>query len=206
MKNSMFVRLLLDSSGAMLGARSLTIKGTNDYLDTLPLDATVTTSRFATPYGVKRIHTNVKPDRAKITDADYPCIGGTPLYDAIGTSIQEIDTEAKEYDRVVFVIQTDGQETGESKEFTLASIKQLLSDKQDGEGWLVVFLGANVAAMQQAAMMGVTAANSVIYSTANSEAAFRSLGRSSQAYAVSSSRAEGRQQAAFTVEERNKIK
>jgi len=73
----------------MLHAQSITVKGFNDYVDTLDKDATVSVARFASPYGLKRIHTNVLPGRAKITSEDYPCVGGTPLYDAIGTSIQE---------------------------------------------------------------------------------------------------------------------
>jgi Mg-chelatase subunit ChlD len=95
-KNSMFVRILLDASGSMLGSRSATIKGCNEYLDTLAADAVVSVARFAAPYGVKRLSTNVPPARAKVAVEDYECKGGTPLYDAIGTSIQEIDTESKE--------------------------------------------------------------------------------------------------------------
>jgi len=201
-----FVKVLIDSSGSMLHAKSATVAGYNNYVGTLDKDSTVSVAIFATPYGLKRIHTNVVPAYAKLNPDDYPCIGGTPLYDAIGRTIQEIDTEAKEYDRVILVIQTDGAETGESTEFTMDMVRKLLADKQEGEGWLVVFLGAGVDSMAQAAAIGIRRTTSASYATGQSMQAFAAVSRSTASYTMGSNRGEAIQNASFTDEERNRIK
>lgn len=203
-KEKMYVHVVLDRSGSMLGKKGPTIAAYNSYIDGLPDDAVISLSTFSTG-SLRHPRVNVGKTAAKFTADEYECIGGTALRDAIGTTIQMIDTAAKEYDRVALVIQTDGEER-DSREFTQEQIKQLLTDKQDGEGWLVVFLGASLEAFQQAQNMGFSGAHAMQYDADQSVAAMASVSRSTQSYNLASNRAEGRQLGSFTSDERDKAK
>lgn len=205
--NSMYVHVLLDRSGSMLARKGPTVAAYNSYIDGLPDDAVISLSTFSIG-DLKHPRTNVGKARAKFTADEYDCIGGTALLDGIGTVIQMIDSAAKEFDRVTLVILTDGQELN-SREFTRDQIKQLLTDKQEGEGWLVVFLGATADAFAQAPAMGFVGANTMQYdgasigATANMGNALR---RSTMAYAAAPTRVAGRAKSTFTSGERDKAK
>lgn len=204
MSNKIYVHCLLDASGSMLANKGPTLTAFNQYIDGLAADAVVSLSTFSSRGGLKRIHTNVEAARAKFLADDYVCEGNTPLYDAIGSTIQEIDTAAKEFDRVVLVIQTDGAENA-SREFNQAAVRQLLRDKQDGEGWLVVFLGANLEAASQAVNLGIMADNTMQYAAHNSVAAMASVGRATRSYNLAAGHAtEARLHSSFTDDERTK--
>lgn len=201
-KGKLYVHVLLDCSGSMQANKSVTTAAYNQYINSLPDDAVISLSMFAT--GPMR-HPIVNADKrhAKITVEQYEIFGGTALYDAIGSTIQMIDTQAKEYDRVAFVIQTDGQEI-DSKEVTLAQVRQMLTDKQEGEGWLVVFLGANLDAFSQARHMGVMMGNAMQYDALNTAQAMNAVGRSTMSYASAQTAQDGRRFSVFTDDERNK--
>lgn len=203
-KGKLYVHVLLDRSGSMMANKSVTVRAYNEYIDSLGDDAVISLTMFSTG-DLRHLRTNVGKGHAKISVEEYDIRGGTALYDAIGTTINMIDTQAKEYDRVALVLQTDGQEI-DSREVTLAQVRQMLTDKQEGEGWLVVFLGANLDAFGQAAVMGLNRANTMQYSAANSAHALRAAGRATSVYASAENASVGRLQATFTDDERNKAK
>lgn len=203
MTNKLYVHCLIDASGSMLANKGPTLTAYNQYIEGLDNDAVVSLSTFSSRGGVRRVHTNVDPGRAKFMADDYECVGNTPLFDAIGQTIQEIDTAAKEFDRIVLVVQTDGEETS-SREFTKNAVRQLLQDKQDGEGWLVVFLGANLEAAAQSAGLGIDALNTMQYAAHNSGEAFAFIGRATSSYTSAPTRAAGRLAANFTDDERRR--
>jgi hypothetical protein len=70
---------------------------------------------------------------------------GTPLNDAIGETVQKLDTDFfdKNADRVIVVIYTDGQEN-QSHKFNTSQIKQLVEARQKSDRWSFLFLGANI--------------------------------------------------------------
>lgn len=85
----------------------------------------------------------------------------TALMDAIGTTITKVekyDGINEKNNKVLFVIITDGQEN-DSKEYTKDTIKRMISDKQEKDGWEFVFLGANIDAASEAKSIGVKAEN-----------------------------------------------
>lgn len=202
-KNSLYVHIVLDSSGSMLRNKSVTLKACNDYIVALDPGTVVTVDRFA--YKSHRLRDACPKDAASLTPNEYPCEGGTALYDAIGQAVASIDQKAKDFDRIALVVQTDGMEMN-STEFTLASIRQILQDKQEGEGWLIAYLGAGLAATQQFAAMGATASNVANYAGLNASDAFSSVSRATRAYTSSATRATGRLQSAFTAAERKNMK
>lgn len=202
MKGKLYVHVLLDRSGSVLANRGPTLTAYNTYIDGLEPDAVVSLTTFSSR-GILHPHSNVAPARAKFTAEQYKCEGDTPLRDAIGQTIQSIETAAKEFERIVMVIQTDGRDIS-SREFTAAQVKQLLTDKQEGEGWLVVFLGAGMDAFSQAESLGMAASNTMNYSVGNSQQVMGSVLRSTQAYTSASTRSVGRLQSAFTDDERDR--
>jgi len=201
-KNSLYVHVVLDSSGSMLRNKSTTLKACNDYITALEDGTVVTVDRFA--YKPHRLRDAVPKAEAIITPDEYPCDGGTALYDAIGHAVAAIDAKAKDFDRIALVVQTDGAETS-SSEFKLDAIRQILQDKQEGEGWLILYLGAGLPAAQQFLDLGATAGMTANYTASNSHDAFAGATRATQAYAVSSNRTTGRTAAAFTADERKKM-
>lgn len=104
--------------------------------------------------------------------------GSTALYDAIGKAISEtgsILASLKEDDRpgrVMFVIQTDGQENA-SREYKSAAIAELIKKQTDIYAWQFQFIGADQTSVLEAqSKLGFSSANTAFYSTDNSGQTF----------------------------------
>ncbi len=159
--------LLLDRSGSMGGKEGDVIGGVNAFLDEqkkLPDPASLAMVRFDSQ-GIERFRAMGPLSEAQhLTAADYQPRGGTPLLDAVGTTIVKLDddwkTEAPE--RCIMVIVTDGQEN-ESHEYTKAKVAELIKARQDSGKWAFIYLGANVDAFAEAGSMGIMASNSAGY-------------------------------------------
>ena len=81
---------------------------------------------------------------AELTRKEYrPCCG-TPLYDAMGISINALfkDIKDKEDATAVVTVITDGMENA-SKEYNGAAIKALVERMKDEEGWNFAYIGTN---------------------------------------------------------------
>ena len=102
-------------------------------------------------------------DRVRDTDLHLIPRGATPLLDAIGKAVANLEerqrTEPSEHTLVMIV--TDGQENA-SKEWSRARVKQLLTDKE-AAGWTLLYLGANVDAFTEGGAIGVAAAVTANY-------------------------------------------
>ena len=99
---------------------------------------------------------------------NYQPRGLTALLDAVGKLINEAGKQLaamSEKDRpkkVLFVIQTDGQENA-SREFSRAKIIEMLTHQQEVYHWQVVYLGANQDAIQGARDLGINTQNAMTY-------------------------------------------
>lgn len=159
--------LILDRSGSMAGKEADVIGGVNTFLDEqkkLPDPASLAMVRFDSA-AVERFRpmqalAEVKP----LTAEDYQPRGGTPLLDAIGKTLAELDNDwkAEQPERAILVIVTDGQEN-ESREYTKAKIKEMIESRQASGKWAIVYLGANVDAFAEAGSMGINLSNSAGY-------------------------------------------
>lgn len=155
--------LILDRSGSMAGREADVIGGVNTFLDEqkkLPDPASIAMVRFDTS-GVERFRPMQALAEAKhITAEDYQPRGGTPLLDAIGKTLVELDNDwkAEQPERAILVIVTDGQEN-ESHEYTKAKIKEMIESRQSSGKWSIVYLGANVDAFAEAGSMGISRQN-----------------------------------------------
>ena len=151
----------------MSGLESDTIGGFNAMIEkqkALAVPVRVTTVLFNDTrdvlYERKDIHF-VKPLTAK----EYEVGGTTALLDAVGNTILRVEREpavTREGTKVIFVIITDGMENA-STEFSKAKIKEMISDKQEMEGWDFIYLGANIDAVEEADAIGVQRSNAVTY-------------------------------------------
>jgi hypothetical protein len=85
--------------------------------------------------------------------------GGTALFDAIGKTIEDLNTDRD----VVFVIITDGEENS-SREYKREAIMKMI-ETQTEAGWKFLFLAANQDAIKAGGSIGIKASNSMNYSS-----------------------------------------
>lgn len=99
-------------------------------------------------------------DVRPLTQADYTPQGGTPLHDAIGRTINQLDAAlAREPAPVYFAILTDGHENS-STEFTLNTVKQLIQVRRE-RGWTISFMGVDIDAYAASHSFGITRGDTV---------------------------------------------
>ena len=169
-KTQVYNLVILDKSGSMESIRKEAVDGYNETLGTIRAaqlkhidtqDHFVSLAAFC-GCGVEMIY-----DKTPIKDAEnltpnryVPCCM-TPLYDAIGITIQKLKRDiAKIEDAAVSVtIITDGYENA-SKEWKGDAIKKLVEDcKKDG--WMFAFIGAGEDILKVASTISIT--NTVLW-------------------------------------------
>ena len=112
--------VILDASGSMEVIYNQALTGVNETLATIrraqethpELQQYVTLASFSAGDDfLNRIY-SAKPiaEARNITSADYPLLGCTALYDAMGTCISELQQRVCHGDRVLVTIITDGYE------------------------------------------------------------------------------------------------
>jgi hypothetical protein len=95
----------------------------------------------------------------------------TALLDAVGTVIKETGYQLEnmpEHERpgkVYVVVGTDGLENA-SHEYTLAQVKDMITEQREKYGWQVVFIGADIDAFAEAGSMGVSRGSTMTSSAA----------------------------------------
>lgn len=160
--------LLLDETSSMGLCKFQTISGFNEYIKTLQDRAnkeceicltlvTFNSEKRKTIYRAKKIE-KVEP----LTDESYQPAAITPLYDAIGATMNQIEnyTITKGMD-TLFIILTDGEENA-SKEFSRSKIFGMIKEKEK-LGWTFVFLGADRDSWLAHQQLGVIASNTMNY-------------------------------------------
>jgi hypothetical protein len=167
--------IILDRSGSMESCRSDAIGAVNSYLrqirDDETIDATVSVIIFDSEsidcIRDRRPASTCPP----LEDSEYEPRSMTPLLDAVARGVSVLSTSKGDVQRRILVVMTDGLENA-SREHTRETIADLLKRKQDKEGWLIVYLGADHEAWEQARHLGIQAGN-----TANlDKASLRSSG------------------------------
>ena len=94
--------------------------------------------------------------------------GRTALFDAIGKFIAEIGEqlsalpEDERPGRVICLIMTDGMENS-SQEWSWEAVRRLTKQQQDEWNWKIIFLGANMDAVEVGGRMGLAAGDSITY-------------------------------------------
>lgn len=184
--------LILDRSGSMGGRENDVVNGVNSFLEEqkkLPDPASIAFVRFDTE-AVERFRpmqalAEVKP----LERSEYQPRGGTPLLDAVGSTIAKLDDDWKTEnpERAIVVIVTDGEENS-SREYSKQKVKEMIESRQASGKWAFIYLGANVDAFAEAGSMGIAAANTAGY--VNTAAGTKAM-YAAHSHAVSQMRATG---------------
>ncbi len=170
--NYTHISVILDRTGSMETIRDDTIGGFNTFLQeqkVQPGSATLTLVQFDTQDPYEVIHW-FKPieEVPKLTRKTYVPRASTPLLDALGRGINDLEkslTELKEDERpakVVVVVVTDGQENS-SREFRKDQIEKMVKEKTEKNSWQFVFLSADLAAIGDARSVGIQADAALLF-------------------------------------------
>ena len=178
--------LLLDMTSSMARNKEGAMDACNEFIEGLgenqrgglQTDALFTLGVFNSNIGLERVAREVPVDKApKIDHEHYLPSGATPLYDAIGQSMDLLEAHVGP---VMFVIQTDGEENS-SQSVTREDVVKRVAEKT-ALGWQFVYLGCDIDAMQHGVDIGIPAGNTMSYTRANAKAAFADLSTSTREY------------------------
>jgi len=185
------VSIILDRTGSMESIRDDTIGGFNVFLNEnkqLPGSVTLTLVRFDSqdPYEVIHQFTPIT-EVPELTRETYVPRAATPLLDAIGRGINDLDQKLALLEDegkpsgVVFVVITDGQENA-SKEFRKEQIVKMINEKQEKDDWQLVFLSADLESINDAREYGFRDRSVMSYdkSAGGSRSAWTSLSHSTR--------------------------
>ena len=165
---------ILDRSGSMSGLETDTIGGFNATIEKqkkLDGKAYVTTVLFDNVS--ETIHDRVPLEEiGKMTNKEYYVRGSTALLDAVGLTIKHIENIHKYIrkedvpEHTVFVITTDGYENA-SHDFDSETVKRMIKEKTENNGWEFIFLGANMDAVHTAKGLGIKADNAATFTASS---------------------------------------
>lgn len=145
------VLMIVDMSGSMSGLANDVRGGFNEYVSTLKADTEQTYRLTVTLFDTEFIPLAVDAaldDVPQLDAGNYSPRGMTALNDAIGKTLAEFDIKhgkVRKHERVLVVIQTDGQENS-SREFSTDQVKALIAEKDKSGRWGFIFLGAGPSA------------------------------------------------------------
>ena len=144
--------IILDESGSMSSIYNATLSSMNEVLNGIRRNqeefpeqrhyVTIVTFEGSGMSGVK-----TRRDRVPIssvdpfTEKDYRPGGCTPLYDAMGKTLNELEGLIHPEDKVMATVITDGMENA-SQEYSGRTIKSMVSRLRE-KGWAISYIGAN---------------------------------------------------------------
>jgi Mg-chelatase subunit ChlD len=207
MTQKVAICIVLDRSGSMEGCRLDALGAVNSYVRQVREDAALEQARISVvlfdTQGIDLIRDQV-PARTclELTAAEYQPRGGTPLLDAVGHAVGVLERAAGR-NRAILVIMTDGHENA-SREYTKETIAALLKRKQEDNDWLVVYLGADHNAWDQAGGLGLAAVNTARFSKAALHSVGNVMFQVSDRYAKAAD-ARSQRRRGFTDQERSEI-
>ena len=185
------VFFLLDMTGSMGVDKPATIDAFNEYIGGLKANEGTAGFKFSlavfnSDIGIGlNIEKGSLADVPELNDVNYAPAGTTPLYDAIGLSIDNLE---EVQGQVLFIILTDGEENA-SQQFDKEEILKRISNRTE-QGWKFVFLGCDIDAMKQSEDLGITPGNARSYSRAESQGVMCDVASATVEYSLRSPRDE----------------
>lgn len=151
--------IILDESGSMSSIYEQALGGINEVLNSIRRNqedypeqkhfVSIVTFEGNGIQGIKPRRDRVPIDKVKdFSQEDYRPGGCTPLYDAMGKTLNELEGSIHEGDRVFATIITDGYENS-SEEYSGATVKSLVARLRE-KGWTFAYIGANQDAVEVA--------------------------------------------------------
>ena len=169
-KTQVYNLVILDKSGSMESIRKEAIDGYNETLGTIrtaQLKHLDTQDHFVSLAAFCGCGVEMLYDKTPIKEAEnlqskqyVPCCM-TPLFDAIGSTIQKLKKDIKDVEdaAVSVTIITDGYENA-SKEWKGDAIKKLIEECKE-DGWMFAFIGAGEDILKVASTISIT--NTVLW-------------------------------------------
>ncbi len=163
-KQKIYNLILLDESGSMKSIEQATILGFNTLLSKMKeIDESIEEQThfvsLVTFNGgrIENVISNLPVSEVKNIDSSrYKPANSTPLYDAIGISLDKLKKELDgqtDY-KVLVTIFTDGFENS-SKEFSYRAIRLLMDTLQETDDWVFSFVGTDFDVEEGATSLGI---------------------------------------------------
>ena len=161
MKQKIYNLIILDASGSMYSIRNEAIAGVVETIQTIRTaqEENADQEQMLSLVVFNGKHISTVYDRmpiAKVSDfneKDYQPTDNTPLYDAMGDSITNLQRYIDEEENALVTIITDGYENA-SREWNHQRVFQLVEDLKK-KNWLFTYIGANQDALAVAKGMGI---------------------------------------------------
>ncbi len=151
------MRGIIDRTGSMAAYHKPVVEGVNAYLDKVRADRqgadADTTIMIFDSMGFDVIRKGRAGDLDPIREDEFVPRALTPLFDALASGLNDNVDEGPDVRNVLFIL-TDGLENASQKYKNLATIRALVEEKQK-KGWIIIYLGANIDAWQQASDLGI---------------------------------------------------
>ncbi len=155
-KRKLEVRFVADKSGSMYSWRRRVVEGSNAYLGRMRNDSRGKTAylRLVTfdSMGTDVLRQGLGGEIADLKYEEYVPRALTPLYDNLAAALNDNIEQDTDY---VVVLFTDGIENASKGEFSQLSALRALVERKQKAGTIVIYLGANIDAWQQAEPMGI---------------------------------------------------
>lgn len=181
-KKGTVIAFVLDESGSMEDCKDATISGFNEYVNSLKKKDGEVGFRL-TRFNSETLKFPVEVYSVKCVNLlDQDCYnpdGNTPLYDAIGHVINNLQTQSC-HSNILVVIMTDGEENA-SREYDKDEISKLIKESED-KGWTFVYLGANQDAWDVGMQLGFNSGNILQFNTADIVETFNTLSNSTNIF------------------------
>ena len=179
MKQKIFNLIVLDASGSMYSIRNEAIAGVVETIQTIRTaqDENANQEHLLSLVVFNGKHINTVYDRMPITkvpdftEKDYQTTDNTPLYDAMGNAITNLQQYINEDDNVLVTVITDGYENS-SVEWNHQRVFQLVEDLKK-KNWLFTYIGANQDALKVAKGMGIDHSMNYMSDAEGTKAMFR---------------------------------
>ncbi len=170
-KTTIFHLIILDESGSMSHLRQVTIDGCNrtirtaceqqeKFKDSQRNFVSIYAFQGGTNVPSRYLVKNAKAEEVKkITERDYEPWGNTPLYDAIGSTLIDLEAVASTHDDAqgVVTIITDGYENSSSR-YSAAAVAKII-DRLKELGWIINFIGAGIDVSEESQRLHVDQEN-----------------------------------------------
>jgi len=162
MKTRIHNLIILDESGSMESIKRAAINGMNETVQSIrdaqkkhdDQEHIVSLVSFNSSE-IKGIYDCVPVAEVKeLTDKEYVPDCCTPLYDAMGLSLNHLRAKVNDEDKVLVTIITDGEENS-SSEYNSAAIKALVDSLKE-KGWVFAYIGANQDVLKVVQTISIT--------------------------------------------------
>ena len=179
MNQKIYNLIVLDASGSMYSIRNEAIAGVVETIQTIRTaqkDNANQEHLFSLVVfngrSIANVYDRMPIDKVPDLDAnDYQPTDNTPLYDAMGNAITNLQRYINDDDNVLVTVITDGYENS-SVEWNHQRVFQLVEDLKN-KNWLFTYIGANQDALKVAKGMGIDHSMNYMSDAEGTKAMFR---------------------------------